>query len=198
MSYWIKTEGFEELSDKMDRLGNAAQGVAAAALFVGAGITADAVSQAVHGIATAPFKYVKDGQRMPSPEEKAILENAPKGIAKFRKNGISVDTSVGFIKGGYANVSFNHMSGKGRTNYKAKKFKDFDSATASTLKSAGTYERGLQNQKPIEVIANSINSGTSFLKKQPFFRKAVNASKAKAVSAMDAEMRDRIDKIANE
>ena len=197
MSYWIKTEGLDEFSQKLFGLENAAQGVAAAALFVGAGITADAVSQAVHGIATAPFKYAKEGQRMPSPEEKAILENAPKGIAKFRRNGISVDTSVGFIKGGYAAVNWNHMSGKGRTNYKAKKFKDFDSATASTLKFAGTYERGLQNQKPIEVIANSINSGTSFMKKQPFFRKAVNAAKAKAVSAMDEELRERIEKIAS-
>ena len=35
-------------------------------------------------------------------------------------------------------------------------------------------------RKPIPLIVNSINSGTSFMKKQPFIRKAVSQSKSKA------------------
>ena len=38
----------------------------------------------------------------------------------------------------------------------------------------------------IAKIANSINSGTSFMKKQPFIRKAATAGKGKAVDAMRA------------
>jgi HK97 gp10 family phage protein len=43
-------------------------------------------------------------------------------------------------------------------------------------------------QKPVAVIANAINSGTSFMKKQPFIRKAVSQSKAKASEAISAEV----------
>lgn len=160
MPYTVKTEGMEELTRMLEGLGNAAQGVAAMGLYEGAGVVADAVSQAVHGIATAPFKYAKEGQRMPSPEEKAILQNAPKGIAKFRKNGISVSTSVGYARSGYGDLN-------GKT-------------------------------VPVPLIANAINSGTSFMKKQPFFRKAVRGAEGKAVKAIDAEMRERIEKIVNE
>ena len=84
MAYTISTTGMEELEAKLRLAGEAAQGVAAASLYEGAGIVADAVSQAVHGIATSPFKYARNGEkRKPSPEEKAILEGAAKGIAKF-------------------------------------------------------------------------------------------------------------------
>ena len=39
-------------------------------------------------------------------------------------------------------------------------------------------------KKPIPVIANSINSGTSFMKKQPFIRKAASSGGPKAIEAM--------------
>lgn len=38
--------------------------------------------------------------------------------------------------------------------------------------------------KPIPLIANSINSGTSFMQAQPFFRKAVNKGKQEASDAI--------------
>ena len=49
-------------------------------------------------------------------------------------------------------------------------------------------------QVPIAKIANSINSGTSFMRKQPFFRKAVNSGKEKASEAI----RNRIEKTIEE
>jgi len=39
-------------------------------------------------------------------------------------------------------------------------------------------------KKPIPVIVNSINSGTSFMQKQPFVRKAANSGGKKAIAAM--------------
>lgn len=44
-------------------------------------------------------------------------------------------------------------------------------------------------QKPIPVIVNAINSGTSFMNKQPFVRKAANSGAPKAMKAM----KDRIE-----
>ncbi len=190
MPYRVTTEGMDDLSRMLDSLGNAAQGVAAAALFEGAGIMADAVSQAVHGIATEPFKYAKGGKkRKPSPEEKAVLLGAGSaGISKFRKNGLTVDTSVGFNNAGYAAVSWNHMHRSARTNYKHNAEKT--AVTPAYMKSA----KG-GNAKPIAVIANAINSGTSFMDKQPFFRKAVSQAKGRALSRIESEAQRLADEI---
>ena len=160
MPYNISTEGMEELEQMLRQAGDAAQGAASAGLYDGAGVIADAVSRAVQGIATSPFRYAVGGyKRKPSPEEKALLESAPKGVAKFRKNGISVDTSVGLSNAGYGEVN-----GK---------------------------------RKPIPQIANAINSGTSFMNKQPFFRKAVSQNAGKALGVMDKKIREKIEEKLN-
>ena len=161
MPYKVSTAGMTELEQMLRQAGEAAQGAASAGLYEGAGVIADAVSSAVRGIATKPFRYAVGGyKRKPSPEEKALLEAAPKGVAKFRKTGVSVDTSVGLSNAGYGDR-------KGK-------------------------------QKPIPQIANAINSGTSFMSRQPFFRKAVSQNAGKALEAMDKKIREKIDKKLNE
>lgn len=50
-------------------------------------------------------------------------------------------------------------------------------------------------RKPIPKIANAINSGTSFLKKQPFFRKAVNSGTTKASEAIKSSIEKDFDAI---
>ena len=172
--------------------------IASQALFQGAGIMATEIENQANKIRTAPFKYAKPGEtRLPSPEEKEMLTaSGAMGIAKFRKNLESVDTSVGYNGAGYAPVKWNHMSSRARTNYKAVKFKGNDITASSTLKwirsQGGSQKYGLsadigkgaQNMKPIGVVANSINSGTSFMKKQPFMRTAVKAATPKAEKAI--------------
>ena len=75
MPFSIKVEGLSELIRKMDQMPEKAADVAALALYDGAGVVADAVSQAVRGIATEPFQYAAGGRkRKASPEEKAIIE----------------------------------------------------------------------------------------------------------------------------
>ena len=158
MGFSIQVEGMNELIQAMGKLPEQAEKVAAEALYEGAGVMADAVSRAVNGIATEPFKYAAGGrQRMPSPEEKAILTSAKKGVAKFRKNGVSVQTSVGMQNGGYAQLN-------GKT-------------------------------KPVPLIANSINSGTSFMRKQPFMRKAFSQTKGAAQAAIEAGIKSREDEL---
>lgn len=193
-TFRVEVSGMQELFQKLKEAEDKSLGIAAMGLYEGAGIVADAVGREMRGISTEPFKYAKDGRkRKPSPEEKAaLLDSGAYGVAKFKKRLGVVETSVGFNSAGYANVNFNHMSSKGRTNYKAKYFKGHESMTTSTLKFAGVYERGLQNQKPIGVIANAINSGTSFMTKQPFIRKAFQKSKAAAVAAIEDGIRARL------
>ena len=158
MGFSIQIQGLDELARKMDQLGEKAQGIASEALYEGAGVMADQVSQAVHGIATEPFKYAAGGRkRRPSPEEKAILEGARKGVARFRKSGTEVQTSVGMQNAGYGSLN-------GKT-------------------------------VPIPKIANAINSGTSFMDKQPFFRKAVSQGKGAATAKVEAEIKKRIDEL---
>ena len=160
MAWTIQVEGMDELVQGMDKLPEKAEQVAALALYEGAGVMADAVSQAVQGIETEPFRYAAGGRtRKPSPEEKAILENARKGVSKFRKSPIRVDTSVGMQNSGYAELA-------GKT-------------------------------VPIPLIANAINSGTSFRKKQPFFRKAESKSGA-AEAAIENKLREQLESLSAE
>lgn len=156
MAYNIQVTGMEELLKKLDKLPEKADKVAAEALYEGAGVVADSVSRAVQGIAVEPFRYAAGGRtRYPSPEEKAIVEAAPKGVAKFKHTGNEINTSVGIQKAGYAYLG--------------------------------------NKVKPIPLIANAINSGTSFMKKQPFLRKAFSQSKSKATAAIEAGIQKRMD-----
>ena len=160
MPFTMKTTGMDELEKQIGQLGDKGQQMAAVALYEGAGVMADAVSQAVQGIETEPFRYATGGRtRKPSPEEKAILENARKGVSKFRKSPIRVDTSVGMQNSGYAELA-------GKT-------------------------------VPIPLIANAINSGTSFRKKQPFFRKAESKSGA-AEAAIENKLREQLESLSAE
>lgn len=154
MPFSIQVEGMNELIRSMEKLPEKAAKVAAEALYEGAGIVADKVSGAVQGIATEPFKYATGGRtRKPSPEEKALVAGAKHGVAKFRKNGVSVQTSVGYQNAGYGEIN-------GKT-------------------------------KPIPQIANAINSGTSFMQKQPFMRKAFSQSKGPAQAAIEGAIHAR-------
>ena len=94
---------------------------------------------------------------MPSPEEKALLENAPRGVSKFKKSEVRVETNVGLRNAGYGSIA-----GK---------------------------------SKPIPLIANSINSGTSFMQRQPFFRKATSRSGA-AAAAIENKLRAEIENLS--
>lgn len=160
MPFTMDVSGMDELEKRLGKLETEkAQGIAAVALYEGARVTADAVGQAVQGIATKRFKYPAPPgkQRMPSPEEKALLENARKGVAKFRKTPMNVNTSVGFQNSGYG-----ELNGK---------------------------------RVPIPMIANAINSGTSFMKRQPFFRRATSKNGA-AEAAIENKLREEIEKLS--
>lgn len=190
MAYQIRASGLQELQSNFEKLGTAALGIASAGLYKGAGIVADTVGSSVKSIATAPFKYAKGGEkRLPSPEEVSMLQGAAYGIAKFRKNGTDVNTRVGFQTSGYAVIPWNHAKTMQRTKYK------WTNGKAVQSKKMGYGTGGGASVKPIPVIANAIESGTSFMNKQPFFRKAVNKSRGAAQGAMESTIKTKLESI---
>ena len=208
MAFMIDVSGMKELQEKIKKLQEKSQYAASMALYEGARIVADEVSRSVRGITTEPFHYATNGEkRKPSPEEKAAIKGAPHGVAKFRKKLQRIDTSVGWNNAGYVDVNWNHMNSKARTNYKAVNFKGREHTASSTLKwirdnggsekygLSSTFGRHAQNQKPVGAIANAINSGTSFMEKQPFMRKAFTKSKSKAIETIEAALEKRINEM---
>lgn len=157
MAMTMKVEGLDELSAKLSNLGARAEEVAARSLYDGAGVMADAYSQAVGSIHAETFRYAFDGrQRYPSPEEVAALRGKI-GIARFDKNGTEVNTSIGFSGAGYVDIA-----GK---------------------------------KKAVRKIANAINSGTSFMVKQPVFRRAASRARQAASAAITAKADQLISEI---
>ena len=212
MPYRFESEGIADLMEQIRQLEGKAGMVAAASLYEGAAVMARAINESAKSIRTAEFHYAGPGEkRLPSPDEKEmLLSSGAMGIARFRKNLDSVDTSVGYNSSGYAPVKWNHMSSRARTNYKAATFKGRDITASSTLKwirdQGGSEKYGLsknigkgaQNLKPIGVVANSINSGTSFMDKQPFMRKALRAAKQKCEAAIIKKAESLLDAILKE
>lgn len=153
MAYQMKVDGMAEISELLSQMEEKAPGVAAQALYEGAGVMSAEIKKSADAIKTAPFHYVRGGDsRLPSPEEKAIVQSVGAGIAKFDKNGSEVNTSVGYRNSGYA-----ELNGK---------------------------------KKPIPVIVNAINSGTSFMRKQPFVRQASRTGATKAINTMKATIQE--------
>ena len=159
MPYTLKVEGMDNITAMLAKVEGAAQGIAALALYDGAGVVADEISRGARGISTSPFRYAAGGRmRDPSPEERdALVSAGAAGIAKFQKTGNSVNTSVGYGRSGYVSIN-------GKT-------------------------------KPAAVIANAINSGTSFMKKQPFIRQAINRSKDHATEVITQKVTQLVDEM---
>ena len=160
MGYTMKTEGLDEVSMMLTKLGDQAQKVAASGLYDGAGVMSEEIKRHANGIRSSEFHYAVFVTRDPSNEEKEAVVQAGAGIAKFDKNGTEVQTSVGYSNSGYWNIN-----GK---------------------------------MKPVPLIANSINSGTSFMKKQPFFRQAVSRGTRPAEEAIINRIEERFDELINQ
>ena len=158
MSFTMEVSGMDELVIRLTKMEEKGRDVAAQALYEGAAVVADSISAAVRGIATEEFRYTKHGTRLPSPEEKAVLLKAKRGVAKFKKSKTRVDTSVGMQNAGYGTIN-------GKT-------------------------------VPVPLIANAINSGTSFMKPQPFFRAAVETSAGAAAGAIEGGIESRLDMLS--
>ena len=101
----MQMTGLDELSDKLALAERAAQGIAKASLYEGAGVIADAIRGSLSQIKTEPYRYANsDNKRLPSPEEKALVVNAQYGVAKHQGSGAEVNTVVGIAGDGYGMI----------------------------------------------------------------------------------------------
>lgn len=100
---------FAGFYDLFKTIGDSANGCAAAALYEGAAIMADAINEHVASLATEEWRFVNPGDqpRLISPMEKAALMSSTQaGIARFGKSGDGVETSVSFSSlAGYATIN---------------------------------------------------------------------------------------------
>lgn len=76
--------------------------------------------------------------------------------------------------------------------------KDGDGVETSVGYARAGYAELEGKTVPIPLIANAINSGTSFMQKQPFFQKAVNTGGKKATKAMTDKAEAELEKITKE
>lgn len=190
MPLTMDVEGMDDVFNMLESMGDAAEPIAKEALYVGAGLMAGRMKNEAGAIRTAPFKWAGPGEyRLPSPEEKEILMGeGAMGIARFKSENGSVTTSVGYSNTGYVNVPWRFKSSNARTNYRFKNGKTILARLAG---------RGGRNLKPIAVIANAINSGTSFMRKQPFVRKALKNGQTGAKTAMRTIIEGRYEEFNN-
>ena len=76
--------------------------------------------------------------------------------------------------------------------------RDLDGVNTSVGYSKAGYVMMNGRKTPIQLIANAINSGTSFMKKQAFFRRAVNRGSRDAEAAIIRTIEARINAITKE
>lgn len=147
------------------------------------------------------FEIRADGLTEISEALEKLAENAPKAAAQALYEGAGlmaneVSKSAETIK----TAPFKWASSRrGETRMPSPEEKEIVMAAAAGIAkfdkngteintSVGFRNAGYAQLKgktvPIPMIVNAINSGTSFMKKQPFFRKAATKAAPKAVKAM--------------
>lgn len=159
----VSENGLGQLDEQLALLGAKATPIAKASLYEGVRLVNDALTQAISEIKTEPFHYVPEGRtRLPSPAEKAAIENAKHGSTRMQVDGDSVEIHVGLSHAGYVDIPY----GPNYTSHVA-----------------------------VAKIANSVNHGTSFLKKQPFMRKAMQVARTTATGVVASEIDRRFQEI---
>lgn len=105
MAVKAQVYGIDELVSGFESAEKAAQGIAKAALYEGAGVMADAMHAALDNIATEDYYYAHHGQkRLPSPEMVEAVKSARFGVAKHEGSGSEVSTVVGIAGSGYVEM----------------------------------------------------------------------------------------------
>lgn len=79
----------------------------------------------------------------------------------------------------------------------AKFSKDIDEVQTSVGYGKSGYTTIAGKVKPIPMIVNSINSGTSFMKKQPFVRRAATVGKSRTIDTIVASVEKQYQDIIN-
>ena len=156
-----------QIEGLFDELEGSVGKAAAHGLYKGAGVVADALTAAIKSIKTEPFHYVREGEPKRLPSPQEV---AALGHGQFGVAKFRGSGSEIQTSVGFGDAGYAHIMGSGKDESKV---------------------------TPVPEIAYSINSGTSFMQKQPFLRKAYNVSKGRAdyiiASTIEAELQSAID-----
>ena len=159
-------KGLEEYEKALGKMASYTEEIAKAAVHEGAGIVADAIRAEIESLP------VGEGE---------IPGLPPKAKEGQKINVVSRRQKADLLKGlGIAKIENN----RGYIQTKV----GFDGYGSVKTKK---HPDGLPNV----VLARSINSGTSFIKKNPFARRAVSSSKEHAINAMGKRVEEEIKKV---
>ena len=161
----MKVNGLEEYAEKLAILFKDSENVTRKAVYDGAEIVADTIKA---GLKTLPIQEGENG--LPPYAQEGVMLT---GISRKQKQDLIDDFGLAPIENddGYIQTKAG-VDGYGSIRTKK-------------------YPKGLPNA----LLMRSIESGSSFRKKNPIFRKAVNQSREKAVKKMGETIDEEIKKI---
>ena len=166
---------FSNVTKTLNNLTNGIDDVAKSALYVGAGMTADVLNAAIDNIKTAPFQHNK----------KRFNHNGYVVFPDKSSNRLRLPTpeELNAIK---------NSSGFGIANFRKK-----DGYFQTKVHISG-YTEVAGRRVATKELARSINSGTSFMRKQPVFRNARNRNKDAISASMMNTAQDELKKLIEE
>lgn len=156
----------------------------------------------IKGIAEFEKKLGSVGQRAPG-VAKASLYDGAAVVADAYKNALnSIQTEPFF----YAHHGWQRLPSpeekaavmSGTYGIAKMQMSGFKVNTIIGAKPDAGYVTLLGKKTPTALILRSIEHGTSFMKKQPVLRRAINAAKGETLGAMSATAEDRIKKLIND
>ena len=158
-----------------------------------------------------PFEMKVDGMEEISEQLSQLSDSAPAvaAMALYEGAGVMVEA----IKKGVESIRTEKFRGKAGTRLPSPEEKEIvmnatvgiakfnkngtEVDTSVGYQNAGYAELGGKTV-PVPVIVNAINSGTSFMPKQPFFRKAANGGAKKAMKKMQETVETEWQKLYRE
>ena len=154
----------------------------------------------VDGMAELSETLSKMEDQAPKVAAQALYEGAGIMAAEIRKGAESIKTAP-FMYAGNGQTRLPSPEEKEIVVAAGAGIAKFDKNGTEVDTSVGYRASGYANlngkQKPIPLIVNSINSGTSFMNKQPFVRKAAKAGSPKAMQAMKDKIEQSFEAIIN-
>lgn len=166
----VEIKGIEDYLATLDKLGANTEGILKQALYAGAGMMADEVKREIQSLPSVPNVY----------NIKAFAAGEKSRLSHEQKEGLLKALGIAPFEasdGGYqTKIGFD-----GKTD---------GYNTVITKK----YPQGQPNQ----MIARALESGSSYMDKSPFMRRAKTKGQKKAEEAMRKILEDSIEKIVKE
>ena len=162
----MQIRGLEEYEKALSQMANFTEEIGKEAVYVGAGIVADAIRNEIYTLPVGEGEISGLPPKAKEGQKIAVISKRQRADLLESLGIAKIENRKGYIQ---TKVGFD-----GYGSVKTKK-----------------WPNGLPNV----ILARSINSGTSFMEKNPFARRAVSKSKNTAEKAMGNKVNEEIKKI---